>query len=238
MENRDGARVAVFFDLDHTLIDTSSGLLYYRYLWRLREIRARDLVRIMWRMFEHRMNWLDVESLVQREMGRYRGTDETRIREGCRPWFQQYVRHRVYEEAEQAVAEHRAAGHHLAILSAASPYVCGPMQEHLGLDAYVCTVPVVEDGCFTGEFLHPYCYGEGKVTWAERHAAEHGLDLDTAYFYTDSYSDLPMIERVGHPRIVNPDPKLRTVAAQRGWPVLRWQRAGRAPAQAVEPARP
>lgn len=214
--------VAVFFDLDHTLIDASSGVLYYKYLWRLGEIRGLDLLRIMWHLFEHRMNWLDVESLVRREMARYAGVEETRIREGCRAWFAEYVQHRVYADALETIDAHRGAGHHAAILSAASPYVCRPMQEHLGIDAVLCTVPVVEDNRFTGELLEPYCYGDGKVVWAERHAAERGLDLDRSYFYTDSFSDLPMIERIGHPRIVNPDPKLRALARTRGWPVLRW----------------
>src|SRR2546430_2634453 len=66
----------------------------------------------------------------------------------------------------------------------------------------------------------PVCYGEGKIYWAQRFATAQGVDLGRSYFYTDSITDLPVLERVGEPRIVNPDPRLRRVAARRGWPVL------------------
>jgi phosphoserine phosphatase len=76
-----------------------------------------------------------------------------------------------------------------------------------------------EDGRLTGRVTPPVCYGQGKVVWAERFAAEHDVDLDAGYFYTDSISDLPLLERVGHPVAVNPDPRLRRLADKRGWPI-------------------
>jgi putative phosphoserine phosphatase / 1-acylglycerol-3-phosphate O-acyltransferase len=78
----------------------------------------------------------------------------------------------------------------------------------------------VRDGRFTGEAVRPVCYGDGKMYWAERFAAAEGLELDQSYFYTDSITDLPVLERVGEPRVVNPDPRLRRLALRRGWPVL------------------
>lgn len=217
-----GARVPVYFDLDHTLINTSSGLLYYQFLWRLGRVSAFDVARAGWWMLLNRLNRLDVVTLAQRELRRHAGTDESAVRERMDEWFADYVQHRVYQGAVDALREHHAAGHHTAILSAASPYVCGPMTDHLEFDSFACTTPAVDAGKFTGEFVPPYCYGDGKVTWAERHCAEWGLDLDAAYFYSDSYSDLPMLERAKHPRIVNPDTQLRAHATQHGWPILKW----------------
>jgi len=80
----------------------------------------------------------------------------------------------------------------------------------------------VNDGRLTGEVIKPLCYGEGKVHYAEVLAAADGIDLDGSWFYTDSFTDLPMLERVGNPRIVNPDPRLRRLARQRDWPILDW----------------
>jgi phosphoserine phosphatase len=71
----------------------------------------------------------------------------------------------------------------------------------------------------TGQVVPPVCYGTGKVVWAERFAEEHGVDLSASYFYTDSITDLPLLERVAHPVAVNPDPRLRRLAQKRGWPV-------------------
>src|SRR5262249_2472757 len=77
------------------------------------------------------------------------------------------------------------------------------------------------EGRFTGEVVEPVCYGRGKVYWAERFAAEHDVDLGQSYFYTDSITDLPVLDRVGHPRVVHPDPRLRRIAQRRGWQGLR-----------------
>src|SRR5262249_61726869 len=79
---------------------------------------------------------------------------------------------------------------------------------------------VVRDGRFTGEAVRPLCYGAGKIYWAERFAAEHGLALERSFFYTDSITDLPLLERIGEPRIVNPDPRLRRGAPRGGLPGL------------------
>ncbi len=215
-------RVPVYFDLDHTLIDTSSGLLYYKYMLKIGQVGRLDVVRAAWWMLLNRLNRLDVVSLAERELRRHAGTEEGVVRERMDQWFDDYVQHRVYQGAVDALREHHEAGHHTAILSAATPYVCEPMTRHLEFDSFACTTPAVADGKFTGEFVPPYCYGAGKITWAERHCDEWGLDLEQAYFYSDSYSDLPMLERAANPRIVNPDAQLRAHAQKHAWPILKW----------------
>jgi len=118
------------------------------------------------------------------------------------------------------VAAHRRAGHLLVILTSATRYLAEPVAADLGIEHLLVTQLLVRDGRFTGEAVRPLCYGEGKTYWAERFAAAQGVDLGRSYFYTDSITDLPVLERVGEPRIVNPDPRLRRVAGRRGWPVL------------------
>ena len=95
------------------------------------------------------------------------------------------------------------------------------MNADLGIGHFLVTELVVRDGRFTGQVIEPVCYGRGKAYWAERFAAEHGVDLARSYFYTDSITDLPVLDRVGHPRVVHPDPRLRRLAQRRGWQVLR-----------------
>jgi phosphoserine phosphatase len=103
--------------------------------------------------------------------------------------------------------------------------VTRPIAETLGLDETLSTQLEVADGQFTGKLLGPACYGPGKVHWAEKLTTTRELDLRSSWFYTDSYSDLPMLERVGHQVIVNPDPRLRRTAKQRGWRVENWTEA-------------
>ena len=86
----------------------------------------------------------------------------------------------------------------------------------------MCTHLESRDGRLTGKVVPPVCFGPGKIVWAERFAAEYGVDLSSSYFYTDSISDLPLLERVRYPVAVNPDPRLRRLARKRGWPVERF----------------
>ena len=86
----------------------------------------------------------------------------------------------------------------------------------------LCTRLLVENGQFVGACARPICYGPGKVHYAERFAEQHDIDLANSYFYTDSYSDLPMLQRVGQPRIVNPDRRLAFHARRQGWPIAQW----------------
>jgi HAD superfamily hydrolase (TIGR01490 family) len=122
------------------------------------------------------------------------------------------------------VARHRAAGDLLAVLSSSSQYASEPLAGHLGIPHVLCTRLQAEAGVFTGGVDGPVCFGRGKVRVAEAFAREHDVDLSASWFYTDSYSDLPMLERVGHPVAVNPDFRLRRHARARGWPVLQWTR--------------
>ena len=111
----------------------------------------------------------------------------------------------------------------LAILSSSPTYVTGPSPEALGIEEVLSTRFEVENGLFTGRLVAPACFGAGKVHWAEALGRRRDLDLGESWFYTDSYTDLPMLERVGNRVIVNPDPRLRRAARQRGWPVENWR---------------
>jgi phosphoserine phosphatase len=93
----------------------------------------------------------------------------------------------------------------------------------LGLDACVCNrFEVDAQGRYTGRAHEPLCFGPGKVVLAERYAAGCGVPLAACTFYSDSHSDLPMLEAVGSPVVVDPDPRLRRLARQRGWPIEDW----------------
>jgi HAD superfamily hydrolase (TIGR01490 family) len=131
------------------------------------------------------------------------------------------VRPNVYPQMAALVDEHRRAGHLTVIVTSASRYLAAPLATELGIRHFLATELVVRDGVFTGEAVRPLCYGAGKVHWVRELAAREGVDLARSYFYTDSITDLPLLEAVGHPRVVHPDPPLRRLSRRRGWPVLR-----------------
>lgn len=213
-------RTAALFDMDKTLLDASSGVLYGRFLYRTGQMGKRDLARVAWWAAISRLGWLDVHKLVPRMLVQVAGEDEVAVREMSDRWFEEDVVPHVTQRGQERVAEHRAQGHVVAIVSGSTQYAVGPLTAYLGIpDQYVCTHIESNGGRLTGRVVPPVCFGDGKVVWAERFAAEHDVDLDASYFYTDSVSDLPLLERVGRPVAVNPDLRLRRLAGKRGWPV-------------------
>ena len=110
----------------------------------------------------------------------------------------------------------------MAIVTGASPYVARPVADYFGIEHVVASDLEVVEGELTGRPVEPLCYGVGKVIRTNRLAREAGFDLREAMFYSDSYTDLPLLEAVSHPVAVNPDMRLKRVAEARGWPVEIW----------------
>jgi len=213
--------IVAFFDLDYTILTVSSGRLFIRYLRRVRAISRRQEVTIWAWSSLYVLGLVDFPHLVTRLITDIVAEDEAATWALCRRWFDEMVVNFISEDARRAITRHRAEGHHVAIVTASTPYAAGPVAAHLGLDNhFLATRLEVYDGRFSGRLVEPACYGAGKVYWAEQYAATHGLDLSQSYFYTDSISDLPLLERVGHPVAVNPDRHLRNLAQARGWPIV------------------
>ena len=127
---------------------------------------------------------------------------------------------KVRPEAKKLLESHHRRGHATYIVSAAPVEIVEPLAGALGMTAGIGTRAVVEDGVYTGELAGPFCYGPGKVTAIAEVAHWEGYDLSRCYAYSDSASDLPMLDAVGHPVAVNPDARLGAAAAERGWPVV------------------
>lgn len=230
--------VGAFFDFDRTLIAENSAASWVR-----REVREGRLGRRqaaqagLWFAAYH-LGFADLHAAFAKGASSIRGQAESDMAGRTRRWFEEEVRATLLPDAVDAVEEHRRRGHHLVLLTSSSPYVAEPAAELLGLDGYLCTRFAVDgDGLFTGELVLPICYHEGKVTHAREYASARGVDLERSYFYTDSFSDLPMLLAVGVPRVVNPDPRLRREARRRGWEVLTWAPGARAGGESERGAR-
>jgi HAD superfamily hydrolase (TIGR01490 family) len=217
------ARAAAFFDLDRTLIDVNSGLLWAQHERRRGHISRGQMAQaVFWTALYH-LTAIDMETAVRRALDHYRGVDAGELDRRTRSWFQSEVALRLRPRARAAIAEHRGRGDLLVILTNSSSYEASAAAEHWGFDDFLANqFPTDGSGRLTGAFEPPLCYGRGKVIRAEAWAREREIDLGGSTFYSDSYSDLPMLERVGQPRVVRPDPRLRLAARRRGWRILDW----------------
>jgi HAD superfamily hydrolase (TIGR01490 family) len=118
------------------------------------------------------------------------------------------------------VREHQGAGDVVALLTGGTRYLNDWLAADLGIEHILASRLEVRDGRFTGKPDGRLCYAKGKVEHAERFAEERGVDLSASWYYADSITDVAMLERVGHPVVVNPDPRLRVEAKRRGWPIV------------------
>jgi HAD superfamily hydrolase (TIGR01490 family) len=127
---------------------------------------------------------------------------------------------KIRPEARRLLDLHRHAGRNTYIVSAAPVEIVESLAHSLGMTAGIGTRSLIVDGVYNGELAGPFCYGAGKVTAMEEIARWDGLDLAQCYAYSDSASDLPMLQAVGHPVAVNPDTKLARHARAHGWPMV------------------
>ncbi len=213
---------AAFFDMDRTLLRVNTGRLYVRWRFRRREAGFRDVARAARWMAQYALGVIDPEEISRGAVATLRGIEEARFQRDMEQWWCTEVRGEISEDARREVTTRRAEGFEPVILTASTKYATRPLARELEIEHVLCSELEVAEGRFTGRCAR-LCYGRGKVAVAEHWAARHGVDLGQSLFYTDSVSDLPMLERVGQPRVVNPDPRLRWHALWRGWPVHHWR---------------
>jgi len=215
--------IAAFFDMDNTVLRTSSGKLYLEYLRTNGYISWRKWIAITAQIGLYVVGLTDFPHLMARLMAQVAGADEAQTWRISEAWFRSMLRDYIAEDARERIEWHRDQGHHVAIVSASTPYAVEPVARDLGLkDAYLATRLEVVSGRFTGRVLEPPCYGSYKLILAQAYATKHRLDLAQSYFYSDSHRDLPLMEAVGHPVAVNPNRRLAKIAMNRGWPVVRF----------------
>ena len=213
---------AAFFDMDRTLIRVNSGTLWIRWLRERGELSLYETARgLMW-IAQYKLALLDMESVATKASALMRGQSEHDLLEKTGLFFESLISPAVAPKGLLAIEQHRKEGHVIAILSSSTPYVVERLAAQVGIEHAICTRMNVADGIFDGTHRKPACYGAGKIHWAEAFAREHDVDLASSFFYTDSYTDLPMLERVGMARVVNPDTRLKRHAKRVGWAIDEW----------------
>ena len=215
---------AAFFDLDRTLIRRSSALALAPAFRAHGVIGRRQMAKAaLWQLlFAARGAGAEaVRRAAEDGLQLLRGFPVERMRALVRDALEPTLLPLVYPEARALVGEHRARGERTYVVSATLQEIIEPLAADLGFDGALGSLCEVEDGRYTGRVARA-CHGAGKADAVRALAARDGIDLEASTAYSDSHTDLPFLEAVGHPIAVNPDRGLRRVAEERGWPVLRF----------------
>lgn len=219
-------RTAAFFDLDKTVIAKSSTLAFSKPFFDQGLLNRRAVLKSTYAQFLFLMSGADHD-----QMDRMRsyvtnmctGWDVEQVKSIVGETLHDIVDPLVFVEAADLIADHKLCGRDVVVVSASGEEVVAPIARALGATHAMATRMVVEDGRYTGEIAF-YCYGEGKAEAIRALAEREGYALEHCYAYSDSVTDVPMLESVGHASAVNPDRALRKEALARGWPVLTFTR--------------
>ena len=223
-----GSKIGAFFDLDQTLLAGFSASAFMRERLGSGRTTPREVLDALYGTLSFAAGRTGFSGLMSATTAAYRGLGENVLEEIGEEVFLKHLATKIYPESRALVEAHQRAGHTVAIISSATRYQAGPLARDMGIDHVLCTELEVENGIFTGEVVHPTCWGEGKAQAARRLADEQGLNLDESYAYTDSHEDLPLLECVGRPRPLNPNRPLAQIAKERRWTVRRFKSRGRA----------
>jgi HAD superfamily hydrolase (TIGR01490 family) len=213
---------AAFFDLDRTLISGASMFPFAIEAWRAGLVNNRELGKwtmaaLTFKLFGDTGERSDeVRSGL---LGRIEGVSVSKLDEVARAVLPR-LSDRVRPESRRLIKMHHEAERDTWIVSAAPQRIVEPLAETLGMTGAIATKGKVAEGHYTGELEGPFVYGSGKALALEKLASDRDYDLNKCYAYSDSISDLPMLETVGHPVAVNPDRELDEISHERGWPIV------------------
>ena len=226
IRKREGRRdVLAVFDVDGTLVETN--VIEY-YLWmRLKAQPLSEWPAFLASMAREAPRWLYLERRSRADFQRsfyrqYDGLDLEEMRDLGRQACDAVTLRRIYPEGVRRIREHKRAGHRVLLLTGALDVVVEPLAALLEVEVD-CAHLIVRDGVLTGDLKSPPPAGEARSMLLREYCSTRGIDLAESFAYADSLSDLPMLEEVGNPVVINPDARLSQVASQRGWRVERWE---------------
>jgi HAD superfamily hydrolase (TIGR01490 family) len=218
---------AAFFDLDKTVISKSSSLALGKPLYEAGLVQRSTVLKGVYAQFVYLLQGADerrLDRIKEEVLALTKGWDRAQVERVARDALKTVIDPFIYQEALDLMELHRAQGRLVFIVSSSPEEVVRPLAERLGAVGVIATRTLVDErGRYTGE-MEFYCVGENKALAMREVGARDGIDLGGSFAYSDSISDLPMLETVGHPIAVNPDRDLRRIAAERGWQVRDFRR--------------
>ncbi len=218
-----GKEYTAFFDLDLTLTGAISGNALVRTAWKKGLISWRELITGFLFYLLYRLRLRDPLRIIGDMVSWVRGKTETELKELCASVFNEVLLPSLFIDAIKEISFHKDRNARVIILSSALDYLCRAISENLGIDGYICSSLEASGGFLTGRPAGRLCFGEEKLNRLNGYCITRNIDKSTSWFYSDSISDLPVLNSVGNPVCVNPDRRLNREATKRGWKILHWE---------------
>ncbi|ODQ86070.1 HAD family hydrolase [Mycolicibacterium holsaticum] len=217
-----GPQIGAFFDLDGTLVDGFTATAHAADRIRRRQARIGEVLGVMEASVRYRLGRMQFERLLTRAAGYLRGESLVELDVLGERLFVERVASRVFPAMHEIVVAHQRRGHTVVLSSSALTIHAEPVARFLGIDHVLCNRFELDDvGLLTGRIARPVIWGRRKSSAVQAFCETNDVDLKRSYFYADGDEDAALMVLVGHPRPVNPRPRLAAIATEHGWPVLR-----------------
>ena len=214
-----------FFDLDKTLISVNSANLWLKREWQKGSLNKQDLLKLSFGLLRYSFGLVNLEKDFRSAITMLKGRAYSKLESDGEKFYNTHIRNLYRPGALAALKYHQEQRHSIIILTTSPRLFARWPAKDLGVQHCISTeLEVDEFGLCTGNPLGSLCYGKGKVELATRWLQQNGETLENSVFYSDSFTDKPMLEVVGHPVVVNPDPRLMRLATTRQWPIVDWGR--------------
>lgn len=217
-----------FFDVDGTLVSTT---IVHAYIW-LQTSSFTRIQKLFWLVgFLPKVLYYLILDRISRPRfnevfyKNYRGMDAEALKTLATDMFNSYLRHKIFPEAISQIEEHKTRGEQVVLLTGSLNFIVQPIADFFGSDSVIAPELKEQDGFFTGQLTTEPLIGEQKAAAMKKFAAQAETQLDICYAYSDSKSDLQMLECVGYPIAVNPSKGLRQHALESGWEIHEWMKA-------------
>jgi HAD superfamily hydrolase (TIGR01490 family) len=221
--NIKGKSYIAFFDLDDTLIRANSGKLLVRGAYEKGMMSLPDLIKALWLSFLYKFRLMDSEKIIAGMLKWLDRVPEKRVSDLSSEVFEKHMLHAIPENARSEIKIHKDRNAAVVILSSALSPVCQVVADHLELDDVICTQIETDDGLYTGRTAGKLCFGNEKVSRLKEYCEKNNCKVEQAWYYGDSFSDIPVLQIVGNPVCVNPDKKLQKAANKNSWKIYLWK---------------
>jgi putative phosphoserine phosphatase/1-acylglycerol-3-phosphate O-acyltransferase len=219
-----GPDVVAFFDMDGTVLAGFTAFVFAQERMKRPDRSNLGMAAVAVR---YQAGNATFEELLRTSTRALAGMAESDIDDLADRLFTETIAAMIYPEVRRLIRAHQRRGHTVVLLSAATTMQVRPVANTLEVDDVICNTLIAADGNVTGEVAEPIIYGEQKALAAETYVANRKALLEDAFFYTDGYEDLPLLDAVGHPQPLNPDRKLRKASDERGWMPTDFESRGR-----------
>lgn len=212
------------FDLDETLIHGDCASLWSQQMVRLEWVDAESFLRKDQQLMQaYAEGKLAMEDYMAFSLEPVAGRSPEELKFLVEPWVEDVIEPIIFSDATKTIAQHRAAGDRILIISASAVFLVQAIADRLGVDEVLAIDLEVAHGVYSGRTRGVLTYREGKVTRLAEWLHDQDESLEGASFYSDSRNDLPLLLKVANPQVVNPDPVLREHAQSAGWPIHEWR---------------